>query len=53
MRAVELLMEGKAGRVGIKNDDIIDMDIHEALDMELNFDKNLYDTYHRMTDSIL
>lgn len=54
MRAVELLMEGKAGRVvGIKNDNIIDMDIHEALSMKLEFDSKLYETYHKMTESIL
>ncbi|OPJ54988.1 6-phosphofructokinase [Alkalithermobacter paradoxus] len=42
-KAVELLLEGKASRVvGIKNNEIIDMDIHEALSMERKFNSNLY-----------
>lgn len=41
-RAVELLMEGKTSRVvGIRDNHIIDMDIHEALDMENVFDEKL------------
>lgn len=43
-RAVELLVEGKSSRVvGIKNGDIIDMDIDEALSIERKFDEKLYD----------
>lgn len=42
-RAVELLLEGKAGRVvGIRDNHIVDYDINEALDMDLFFDKDLY-----------
>lgn len=41
-RAVELLMEGKTNRVvGIHDNHIIDMDIHEALAMENIFDEKL------------
>ncbi|WFF73632.1 6-phosphofructokinase [Proteiniclasticum sp. QWL-01] len=41
-RAVELLMEGKTSRVvGIRDNHIIDMDIHEALAMENVFDEKL------------
>lgn len=41
-RAVELLMEGKTNRVvGIHDNHIIDMDIHEALTMENIFDEKL------------
>jgi 6-phosphofructokinase 1 len=43
-RAVELLVEGKAGRVvGIKENKIFDMEIHEALDMKRKFDKDLFE----------
>lgn len=43
-KAVELLMEGKEGRaVGIKGNEIIDLDIYEALAMEKNINKDLYD----------
>ncbi|GKU26839.1 6-phosphofructokinase [Clostridium folliculivorans] len=43
-RAVELLLEGKTCRVvGIKNNEIMDMDIDEALAMERKFDNELYD----------
>ncbi|GFP74045.1 6-phosphofructokinase [Clostridium fungisolvens] len=43
-RAVELLLEGKTCRVvGIKNNQIMDMDIDEALAMERKFDNELYD----------
>ncbi|PKK39771.1 6-phosphofructokinase [Clostridiaceae bacterium JG1575] len=42
-RAVELLLEGKSHRVvGIRNNQIIDMDIHEALAMEKKFDEKLF-----------
>ena len=44
VRAVELLLEGKAARVvGIKDNKIIDLDIHEALSMERTFDKDTYE----------
>lgn len=43
-RAVELLMEGKTSRVvGIRDGEIIDDDIHEALSLEKVFDEKLYD----------
>lgn len=43
VRAVELLMDGKGGRVvGIKNNKIVDYDIDEALSMKMKFDKKLY-----------
>ncbi|MCT4507278.1 MAG: 6-phosphofructokinase [Tepidibacter sp.] len=42
-KAVELLINGKSSRVvGIKNNSIIDMDIHEALAMERKLDKDIY-----------
>lgn len=42
-RAVELLKEGKAGRaLGIKCNEIIDMDIDEALSIEKKFDFEKY-----------
>lgn len=42
-RAVELLMEGKSGRViGTVRGDIIDLDIHEALSIERPFNEDLY-----------
>lgn len=49
IRAVELLMQGKTDRVvGIQDDKIVDYGIHEALKMEMHFDKNLYETYTKM-----
>lgn len=43
VRAVELLLEGKSARVvGVKDDKVIDMDIHEALSMTRDFDKYTY-----------
>lgn len=43
-RAVEVLMEGKTSRViGIKNNEIIDQDIDEALALERKFDEKLFD----------
>ena len=43
-KAVELLLEGKSGRVvGIKDNKIIDMDIDEALSMKKTFDDDLYE----------
>ena len=42
-RAVEVLLEGKTSRViGIRNNEIIDDDIDEALAMERKFDEDLY-----------
>lgn len=42
-KAVELLLEGKSSKVvGIKNNEIIDMDIHEALAIERKLNKNLH-----------
>ncbi|GAA0122997.1 MAG: 6-phosphofructokinase [Clostridium argentinense] len=42
-KAVELLIEGKGGRVvGIRKGQVIDMDINEALKMERTFDEKLY-----------
>lgn len=44
-RAVELLLEEKTSRViGIKDNKIIDLDIHEALSMKKKFDEELYKT---------
>ncbi len=44
VRAVELLMEGKSGRVvGIKNNAIIDMDIDEAMACSVDFNMDLYE----------
>ncbi|MBV7271612.1 6-phosphofructokinase [Clostridium thailandense] len=43
-RAVELLQEGKSGKVvGVGNGQIIDMDIDEALAMPRKFDEKLYE----------
>lgn len=43
-RAVELLAEGKSGRVvGIRDNRIIDMEIGEALSMKKEFHKELYE----------
>ncbi|SFE79813.1 6-phosphofructokinase [Peptostreptococcus sp. D1] len=43
-KAVELLIEGKSSRVvGIKNNEIIDMDIDEALAVEKKFDEESYE----------
>ncbi|MFZ5351750.1 MAG: 6-phosphofructokinase [Bacillota bacterium] len=43
-KAVELLIEGKAGRVvGIRDNKIIDMEINEALSMKKKFDYELYE----------
>lgn len=44
VRAVELLLDGKAGKVvGIKANEIIDMDITQALSMTKDFDKETYE----------
>jgi 6-phosphofructokinase 1 len=46
-RAVDLLKGGQGGRVvGIKNNQIIDVDIDEALKQERVFDQKLYDIAH-------
>lgn len=43
-RAVEVLLEGKTARViGIRNNQVIDVDIDEALAIERKFDEKLYD----------
>ncbi|EOD00854.1 6-phosphofructokinase [Caldisalinibacter kiritimatiensis] len=43
-RAVELLLEGKSGRViGAKKNELFDMDIDEALDVKKEFDKKAYE----------
>lgn len=42
--AVQCLIDGKSSRVvGIRNNNLIDMDITEALDMKSEFHKELYD----------
>lgn len=42
-KAVEVLLEGKSARlIGIKNNEIIDMDIKEALSMPKKFDEALF-----------
>lgn len=42
-KAVEVLLEGKTSRViGIKNNEIIDQDIDEALALDRTFDDNLF-----------
>ncbi len=47
-RAVELLKEGKAGRVvGIRGGKIIDQEINDALAMKLKFDKSLFEEHNR------
>ena len=43
-KAIELLMEGKTSKVvGIKNNQIFDQDIDEALALERTFDEKLYE----------
>ncbi|WP_455538051.1 6-phosphofructokinase [Terrisporobacter sp.] len=43
VRAVELLLDGQSAKVvGIRDDKIIDMEIHEALSMKKEFDKKSY-----------
>ncbi len=45
IKAVDLLMEGKGGRVvGIKNNEIVDYDIAEALAMPRVFNNKLYES---------
>ena len=42
--AVELLRDGKSNRVlAMKGEDIVDLDITEALDMPRTFDEKLYE----------
>lgn len=44
-RAVELLLEGKSGRaLGIKCNNVMDLDIIEALDIEKKFNEEMYET---------
>ena len=44
VRAVELLLDGKSARVvGIRDNQIIDMDITDALKMTRPFDKGTYE----------
>lgn len=53
-RAVELLTEGKSGRVvGIKDNKIIDMGIDEALSMKKGFHKELYDLATNLSSNAL
>mgnify|MGYP000855918576 CR=1 FL=1 len=43
-KAVDLLIQGKSGRVvGIKNNEIIDEDLGEALETKKKFDDNMYE----------
>jgi 6-phosphofructokinase 1 len=43
-RAVEVLLEGRSQRVvGLKSNNVVDIDINEALDMKRVFDKEFYD----------
>ncbi len=43
-RSVELLLEGQKGRViGISKNELVDMDINEALNIEKKIDKKLYE----------
>jgi 6-phosphofructokinase 1 len=52
-KAVELLIEGKAGRVvGIKENRIFDMEIHEALAMERVFHKELFQLSDILSNNI-
>lgn len=44
IRAVELLMENKSGRaIGVKDGEIIDLDIDEAFSIDNKFNKTLYE----------
>ncbi|MFA7411408.1 MAG: 6-phosphofructokinase [Tissierellaceae bacterium] len=44
-RAVELLLEGKMGRtLGVKCNEIIDLEINQALDIEKKFNLDMYNT---------
>lgn len=48
--AVELLQEGKAGRaIGIKGNDIVDLDIDEALDMHKKIDMKMLETAKQLS----
>lgn len=52
-RAVDLLLEGQGGRVvGIRDNRIIDMDIHEALSMKSEFKKDLYELTGVLSNSM-
>ena len=51
VRAVELLKEGKYGRVvGVRDNHVVDDDIVEALAMEPRFDRSLYNMIETLTD---
>ena len=47
VRAIDLILENKTNRaIGIKNNQIIDMDITEALSIPHDIDKDLYEVAH-------
>lgn len=51
VHAVEILMQGTGGRVvGMRQNQIVDMDIDEALAMKLVFNRKIYD-YHHMINN--
>ena len=51
IRAVDLLLEGKAGRViGVSTNQIMDYDIGEALAIENRFDKELYKRHQELNN---
>lgn len=53
-RAVDLLIEGKSGRVvGLKDNRIIDMEIGEALSMKKHFQQDLYDLCYILSNNIV
>lgn len=53
VRAVDLLNKGVGNRVvGIRNDQIIDEDVDEALARELTFKKEIYDEFKIMSENL-
>ncbi len=51
IRAVDLLLEGKGGRVvGISTNQIVDYEINEALSMPTRFDTELYRRHHELNN---
>ena len=49
IHAVELLQEGQKNRaIGVKGEDIFDMDLEEALSMKRKFNEKLYHDAHKM-----
>lgn len=43
-KAIKLLMNGKSGRaIGMKNNELIDLDIDEALSQEKVFNQDMYE----------